>query len=127
MDPSQGKSGAGSEWLDGRAAARLLGVKQETLYAYASRGLVRSAPIAGSRRRRYARSDLLRLKARRDARAGHGPVAAGALRWGEAVLDTALTRISEDDFSYRGRSVPDLLARRASFEAVAEFLWTGEL
>ena len=32
--------------MTGRAAVELLGVKRKTLYAYASRGLVRSEPMA---------------------------------------------------------------------------------
>src|SRR5687767_10116659 len=78
--------------LDARAAAAYLGIKRETLYAYASRGAVRSVGGAG-RTRRYPRADLERLKARHDARAGHGAVAAGALQWGEPVLESAITAI----------------------------------
>lgn len=113
-------------WIGGREAAALLGVKRETLYAYASRGLVRSEPAGAGRERRYRREDLLRLKARRDARAGHGPVAAGALRWGEPVLESALTAIDAGGPRYRGHRAADL-GDRASFEAVAELLWTGAL
>ncbi|MFN7699783.1 MAG: helix-turn-helix domain-containing protein, partial [Deltaproteobacteria bacterium] len=42
-------------------AAAMLDVKRETLYAYASRGLVRSVTGPRGRARRYARSDLERL------------------------------------------------------------------
>ncbi len=42
-----------------------------------------------------------RLEARRDARLGHGPFAAGALRWGETVLASELTAIAGDDLHYR--------------------------
>lgn len=117
---------AGASFLSGREAAALLGVKRETLYAYASRGLLRSEPGGPGRERRYSREDLERLKARRDARSGHGPVAAGALRWGEPVLESALTAIEPGGPRYRGRPSAGLAAS-ASFEAVAELLWTGEL
>ena len=113
-------------WLSGSEAAAFLGVKRETLYAYASRGLVLSEPGTHGRGRRYRREDLERLKARSDARAGHGAVAAGALRWGEPVLASALTSIDEGGPRYRGHRAVDLAAR-ASFEAVAELLWTGTL
>lgn len=113
-------------YLSGRDAAALLGVKRETLYAYASRGLVRSEPGVSGRGRRYHRDDLERLKARHDARSGHGPVAAGALRWGEPVLESTLTAIDPAGPRYRGH--PSLvLASTTSFESVAELLWTGEL
>lgn len=114
------------EWLSGAEAAAFLGVKRETLYAYVSRGEVRSEPGAGGRGKRYRREDLARLKARSDARAGHGPVAAGALRWGEPVLSSALTGIDAGGPRYRGMRAVDL-AESATFEAVAELLWSGAL
>lgn len=116
-----------ADHLSGREAAALLGVKRETLYAYASRGLLRSAPgPGGGRARLYLREDLERLRARSDARAGHGPVAAGALRWGEPVLSSAITKIDPKGLFYRGRSAV-ALAEHATFEAAAELLWTGAL
>jgi citrate synthase len=116
-----------SDFLSAADAARFLGVKRQTLYAYASRGLVRSEPGLSVRGRRYSRSDLERLKSRGDARAGHGPVAAGALRWGEPVLVTAISSIRTSGPAYRGRPAVDLVRQGASFEAVAELLFTGVL
>ena len=81
--------------IPAREAARFLGVKLATLYAYASRGLVGSVPTPGSRARMYLRSDVERLRAKSFARSGHGPVAASALRWGEPVLDSAITSIRQ--------------------------------
>jgi citrate synthase len=116
-----------SETLSARDAAKRLGVKVETLYAYASRGLLRSVPAEHGRGKRYPLSDVERLKARTDARAGHGPVAAGALRWGEPVLATAISSIQTDGPRYRGQAAVDLARRDVGFENVAELLWTGEL
>ena len=112
-------------YVDARTASRFLGVQVRTLYAYVSRGLVRSMPGANGRPRLYAQADLERLKARSDARAGHGAVAAGALRWGEPVLDSAITAITPRGPAYRGHPVMDLLGLR--FEHVAELLWSGYL
>jgi citrate synthase len=115
-----------SEYLTAAEAAGLLEVKRATLYAYTSRGLVRSVPGERGRERRYLRADLERLRARRDARAGHGPVAAAALRWGEPVLDSAITSLDPvRGPSYRGHFAVDLAARDVPFEQVAELLWTG--
>jgi citrate synthase len=116
-----------TEELSASEAARLLGVKRETLYAYASRGLVRSSPASSGRGRAYLRADVERLKARSEARAGHGPVAAGALRWGEPVLMTAISAIRDGGPTYRGHRAVDLASRGVSFEAVADLLWTGVL
>jgi citrate synthase len=112
-----------TELLSVREAAALLGVKPQTLYAYTSRGLLRSVPSAVGRSRRYAREELLRLSRRAAARAGHTAVAAAALDWGEPVLDSALTRISSEGPRYRGLSALELAAAQVPFEAVAELLW----
>ena len=99
-----------------------------TLYAYASRGLVRSVPGGRGRAHQYLRADLERLRARRDARSGHGPVAANALQFGEPVLDSAITAISpERGPIYRGTPALELAEQGVPFERVAELLWSGAL
>src|SRR5215470_3708605 len=116
----------GSAWIDAADAARILGIRRATLYAYVSRGMVRSVPSVDGRSRRYLRADLDTLRARRDARAGHGAAAAGAMRWGEPVLESSLTHITAAGPRYRG--YPALaLAETSSFEAVAELMWTAAL
>lgn len=120
--------GGSGEFLSAREAAALLDVKLPTLYAYTSRGLIRSVPGARGRARLYQRADVDRLRARRDARSGHGPVAAGALQWGEPVLDSAITALSpERGPIYRGHAASELAAGDVRFEVVAELLWTGSL
>jgi len=116
-----------SQFLEAKAAAKLLGVELRTLYAYASRGLVRSVRGARGLKRLYAVEDLERLKARSGARAGHGAVAASALRWGEPVLDSAITQITPRGPAYRGRLATELAAAGVRFENVAELLWSGYL
>jgi len=110
-------------FVTGDQATAFLGIKRQTLYAYASRGLVRSVPASEGRARLYAQADLLRLKARHDARAGHGPVAASALRWGEPVLETAVSTIDDRGPIYRGVPAVGLALSGASFEAAAALLW----
>lgn len=118
---------AESEFLTAREAADLLGVKLPTVYAYTSRGLIQSVPGGKGRSRRYRRRDLERLCARRDARAGHGPVAAAALRQGEPVMDSSITLISiEQGPIYRGRAALALAEEGRSLEWVAEGLWSGD-
>lgn len=126
MDPvdQRGFDNQPSEYVGAAEAARLLGVKRATLYAYASRGLVRSEPGPNGRGHRYSRADLVRLRIRGDARAGHGPVAAGALRFGEPVLATAISSIAPEGPRYRGVSSIEL-CRDAAYEDVAELLWSG--
>src|SRR5919201_6398297 len=107
--------------LSAGEAAAYLGVSKRTLYAYVSRGLVASEPASG-RRRRYPLWSLDELKARRAERR---EPAAGALRWGTPVLESALTLIDRGRLFYRGRDAI-VLSRTANFEEVACLLWTGE-
>lgn len=107
-----------SPWLTSEQAARRLGVKPETLYAYVSRGLIRSERIPGQRRSRFSRIDVER-QATRSRRGGR----AGGL---EVIIETALTHLDPaGDLSYRGWSVQDA-AMTSTFEVVASWLWTGE-
>jgi len=112
-----------TEELGAAEAARLLGVKLPTLYAYVSRGLLRSLPGRGGRARRYLRSDVEALRER-------GPsvrAAAGALRWGEPILESSITAMTPAGPAYRGRLATELATAGVPFEAVAELLWTGAL
>lgn len=111
--------------VDAREASRLLEIKPATLYAYVSRGMLPSVPGAHGPSRLYARSDIERLKARHVARSGHGAVAAGALRFGEPVLESALTAIDERGPRYRGHVAVELARAGTAFEAILELLWTG--
>ena len=113
--------------LTASEAVRFLKIKKPTLYAYVSRGLVRSVTGEGKRGRRYVKSDLERLRVRQEARSGHGPVAAAALRWGEPVLESAISDIGPAGPRYAGHAATSLAARGISFERVAELLWTLEL
>jgi citrate synthase len=118
-------------YLSAPDAAAALGVSLATLYAYVSRGLIRSEAVGGSRRtRRYRRDDVERLQARQEQRRNPARAvehaAEHALQWGTPVLESALTLIENGQLYYRGQ--PALrLAETHSFEAVTQLLWTGEL
>jgi excisionase family DNA binding protein len=53
---------AGIEYLDGDEAAAQLGVKKATLYAYVSRGLIRSYKQGVGRKRLYRRAEIEALR-----------------------------------------------------------------
>ena len=112
-------------WLDTDEAARFLGVNRATLYAYVSRGRLRSEPVPGSRRRRYAREDLERLKARAAERRNPEMAAEQALHWGLPILESAITLIADGRIYYRGHDAARL-ARERSLADVAALLWLGE-
>ncbi|HTJ20774.1 MAG TPA: citrate synthase, partial [Gemmatimonadaceae bacterium] len=90
-------------WIGAAEATRALGVTRPTLYAYVSRGLIRSEPAPGvTRERRYAREDVARLRRRADERRNPDKVAAHALQWGMPVLESSITLIGGDTLFYRG-------------------------
>jgi len=51
----------GEEYLTGEEAAAVLGVKRETLYAYVSRGFLRSYRQGIKRQRLYRQAEVTRL------------------------------------------------------------------
>ncbi len=116
-----------AELLSAREACEILKIKAATLYTYVSRGLLHVATHPGKKASRYQRDEVERLRARSDARMGHGPVAATAMRWGHAVVGTSITEITSDGPRYRGHLATDLVHHPGQFESVAELLWSGVL
>jgi len=114
-----------SDYLNREQALEILGIKAATLYSYVSRGFIRAMPQPGGRASFYLREDVEKAKARAEARAGHGPVAASAMRWGEPVIQTGITEITPQGPRYRARLATDLAREGAAFEGVAEYLWSG--
>jgi citrate synthase len=103
-------------------AAALLGVKTATLYAYASRGWLRSRASPGTRSKHYDRADVLRLKERAAARHGRTAVAKDALDFGAPVVSTSITAITDDGPRYRGHDPRDLLRSNEPFATCAALL-----
>src|SRR5262249_25706721 len=118
---------ANVRYMTAKEAAALLGVKEATLYAYVSRGLIRSDAISDAPRQRlYLAEDVQTLAARKVQRRGPAKVAREALHWGTPMLESALTLITENTLYYRGYDALQL-ARAHTLEEVATLLWTGSL
>jgi citrate synthase len=114
-------------WIGAEAAATLLGVSRATLYAYVSRGHIRSQPLPGSSRQRsYSREDVERLHRRTDERRAPDKATARALQWGLPVLESSITLVDGRRLYYRGLDVITL-ARTRTLEDVADLIWTGQL
>ena len=112
-------------WLTAAEAARALGVSRATLYAYVSRGLVRSQAIPGDTRARgYARDDVDRLRQRTEERRAPDKAAARTLQWGLPVLESAIALIDGQHLYYRGHDAVTLATSRPLSE-VASLIWTG--
>ena len=106
-------------------ASALLGVSRTTLYAYVSRGFVRSQATSGpSRERRYSRDDVERLQRRTEERRNPDKAVAHALQWGMPVLESAITLIDGQRLFYRGHDAL-ALARTRTIAEVASLIWTG--
>ena len=103
-------------------AAAVLGVKLATLYAYASRGWLRSRATPGTRRKHYDRADVLRLKDRAAARQGKEAAAKDALDFGAPVVSTSITAITSEGPRYRGHDPRELLRGGEPFVACAALL-----
>jgi citrate synthase len=130
-------AGAAARGDDGRIgtreAARRLGVKPETLYAYVSRGLLDSRRAAGGRGSTFDPEQvaaLARRSSRTAAPAGAQTRTAGAGTAGPEGdwfrVRTGITLIEADHCYFRGVDATELAAA-FSFEEVAEWLWTGVL
>src|ERR671916_2328801 len=111
-------------YLGARRAAEELGVSLGTLYAYVSRGMIRSES-AGGRSRRYRAEDVRRLKERKERRRDPDRVVEDALHWGTPVMESAITLIEDDGLYYRGRDAVSLAAG-SDVEEVAALIWTGD-
>ncbi len=120
--PDTGNTDA-AEWLDiGDALARL-GVARQTLYAYVSRGLIRSRPADDDPRRSlYDRHAVEMVVARSRRGRSRTAIAASTIDWGEPVLVSRITRINAGHFAYRGHDAV-ALSQSATLEDVAALLW----
>ncbi len=105
--------------LTARAAAARLGVKLETLYAYVSRGRLRSVAVPGSRERHYRVDDIDAVRA---TRGGGKTAGASAAEPSMPVIDSSISLIEAGRLYYRGHDVLRL-SDSATLEEVAALLW----
>ena len=107
-------------YLSAREASAELAISQATLYAYVSRGLIRSEPSADSRSHRYRAEDVRGLKERR----APSPEPRGMKSFDAdlPVMDSSISTITEDGPIYRGVNCIDL-AETDTLEHAATLLW----
>ena len=101
-------------WIDAAEAARRLGVKPATLYAYVSRGVLTRRRGVDGRRSLFNPSEIAALRSRGAHADDISPFA----------IRSAITALGPDRPFYRGRDAL-ALARSSSYEHVASLLWTG--
>ena len=105
--------------LTAREAADRLGVKLDTLYAYVSRGRLRSVKVPGTRQRRYRAAEV---EALRDAGAIPRSAESEALM---PVIGSSICLIKSGRLYYRGQDAI-VLSGSATLDEVAALLWRGE-
>lgn len=112
-----------ANWITAEEAQARLGVKLQTLYAYASRGLISNrADEDDPRRSLYAADDIMRLslrkgRGRQGSRAAENPVA-----WTQPAVVSGVAAITDGRLFYRGRDAVEL-AQTATLEETARILW----
>lgn len=125
--------------LTSAEAAARLGVKLGTLYAYVSRGWLKSYKRKVGRQTLYRRADIEALRGvtmpERGRRARSLPDAsswvtiaqprADAASTGVIVAESAVSSIIDGQLAYRGYPI-DELVESATFEEVALLLWNGD-
>jgi citrate synthase len=113
-----GSNGHDALFMTAQEAAATLSVSPATIYAYVSRGLVRSESNASGRAKRYRADDIRALKERRAPLESRAPVESDS----PVALDSAICLLTPEGPFYRGASAADL-AEKSSFEHVAALLW----
>lgn len=126
--------------LTAAEAAAQLGVKPGTLYAYVSRGWLRSYRRRVGRQALYRRDDILALRDLATAERGRRgrslpdasswvtvaqPPSSDGSAYGVTVAESAVSSIIEGRIAYRGYPIEELVGR-ASFEETCLLLWNGE-
>ena len=108
--------------LTARQTADRLGIKLDTLYAYVSRGRIRSVMVPGSRERRYRSEDVEALL---DARSSPRPVQSSDPEALMPVIGSSICLIENGRFYYRGQDAVGL-SDRATLEDIAKMLWLSD-
>lgn len=111
------------EYLTGAEAAKFLGVKPASLYAYVSRGLLSSVAPDGGRTRFYKISDLKNLRNNQRGMSSRDEVR----DWAGPSIKSAITEITPQGHFYRGRSALQLAEQNQDFARVVAILWDVDL
>ncbi len=109
-----------TEWIGAAEAAQRLGIKQASLYAYVSRGVLTRRRDTSGRVSMFDAAEVAELAGK--GRPRRPPHSAGA----ELIIETSVTEISDGTLRFRGFDATHLAVQR-SFEDVAMLLWTGSL
>lgn len=103
-------------------ACERLNISVQTLYAYVSRGLLRTSRHPDdSRKRLYFSIDVEQLIRRQKRGRSRQEIARSTVDFGEPVLKSSISKINNGEFFYRGINAVDL-SRKATLEETFELL-----
>lgn len=113
-------------WITMDEACRLLKVRPQTVYAYASRGKIEVAPDPlDSRRSLYRADDVNTLAKRKQDGRKVETLANNTMFGAEPSIPTAISTFVRGRLCYRGQDAV-ALAQTAALEDVARLLWAAE-
>ncbi len=113
-------------YVTAREAAEELGVKIATIYAYVSRGLIRSlASAEGQRNRLYSYEDVTRLLIRRQMRLSLDPANKDSANWPSPIMESGISLIEDGRLYYCGIPLEEA-AVMLSAEELAALVWTHD-
>jgi len=108
-------------YLSSDAASRELGISVSSLYAYVSRGLIKSQSIENSRSKGYLRSDIEALKKKKE-----GFKDDPNFIQSPHLKQSVITKITGSGPQYRGVDATEL-ARTETVESLACLLWQTDI
>lgn len=106
-------------YMSAEEAAEALGVSVTTVYAYVSRGQIRSQRVRGAKSRKYWRRDVQRMVEGATGDVWRSPLARNL------VESSSITLITEAGHYYRGRPALEL-AKTETLESIAALLWQAD-
>ncbi len=108
-------------YMDAAQAASALNIRKETLYAYVSRGHLRSREMPGQKGRYYLREEVEKLQQNKRLRQQPNIELQQALYWGAPLLHSDISHLREGHLYYRHQRLDTLST--ASLESLIALLW----
>lgn len=115
------KSRPSALYLEAAQAAKALNIRKETLYAYVSRGQLRSIEVPGQKGRYYLREEVEKLQQKKRLRQQPNTELQQALHWGAPLLHSDISHLREGHLYYRHQRLDSLST--ASLESLIALLW----
>ena len=111
-----------SLYLTAEEAAEALNIQKDTLYAYVSRGRLRSVEVPHQKARGYLREDIEKLQQRKRLRQQPTQEVQQALHWGMPLLQSDISHLNEGQLFYRHQPLPTV-ADGSTLESLIALLW----